>query len=246
MIVSYRELSHKAVRYDRTLYSGLLSSALRDSLHLLLRFWKVVVLQDGLLLPSLFTYLLVGPEDARPHSQASVPRAAHHGEGAGRHEGAAEGVELAALALVLGQLPPIGRAAHHGEGAGRHQGAAEGVELAALALVLGQLPPIGRAAHHGEGSRRHQGAAEGVELAVVLVVLRQVGAPSAALQAACRGWSRGGGRPHPAASPDGQTLIQIEWAKAILGKKQFWGKFSRGRGSTSQSHNAFRTAQLLP
>eukprot|EP00964_Phaeocystis_antarctica_P032067 scaffold18141_cov48-Phaeocystis_antarctica.AAC.4 len=38
-------------------------------------------------------YLLVGPEDARPHSQASVRRAAHHGEGAGRHEGAAEGVE---------------------------------------------------------------------------------------------------------------------------------------------------------
>ena len=188
MIVSYRELSHKAVRYDRTLYSGLLSSALRDSLHLLLRFWKVVVLQDGLLLPSLFTYLLVGPEDARPHSQASVRRAAHHGEGAGRHEGAAEGVELAALALVLGQLPPIGRAAHH-----------------------------------GEGSRRHQGAAEGVELAVVLVVLRQVGAPSAALQAACRGWSRGGGRPHPAASPDGQTLVQIEWAKAKsnFGEKQF-------------------------
>ena len=47
-----------------TLYSGLLSSALRDSLHLLLSsfFWKVVVLQDGLLLLSLFTYLLVGAD----------------------------------------------------------------------------------------------------------------------------------------------------------------------------------------
>ena len=47
-----------------TLYSGLLSSALRDSLHLPLSslFWKVVVLQDGLLLLSLFTYLLVGAE----------------------------------------------------------------------------------------------------------------------------------------------------------------------------------------
>jgi len=31
-------------------------------MHLLLFFWKVVVLQDGLLLLSLFTYLLVGAD----------------------------------------------------------------------------------------------------------------------------------------------------------------------------------------
>ena len=62
-----------------------------------------------------------GPEDARPRSGYAAAR--HHGEGARRHEGAAEGVELAAVLVVLHHL------ARRQQHCGRRVGA--GLEAAA-------------------------------------------------------------------------------------------------------------------